>query len=91
MAAQLKKYDYEFEWRHANVASVLSVNVYTPQSHDFVEMMSSCVTAYHMGYEVPQVRMTVMPLQHMRAILQEIERENSTRATPAPKEGERES
>ncbi len=88
MAAQLKKYDYEFDWRHAAVASVLSITVYTPQSHEFVERVVDCVTVYYMGRDVPQVRMTTMPLQHMRAILVEIERENGTRPTAARKEPE---
>ena len=88
MAARLKKFDYEFEWVHASVASTLSITVHTPISHEFVEGLHSCVTVYHMGYEVPQVRMVVIPLQHMRAILQEIERENSTRPTVAPREEE---
>ncbi len=88
MAAALKKFDYEFEWRHAAAASVLSITVYTPQSHDFVESMVNCVTVYYMGRDVPQVRVTTMPLQHMRAVLQEIERENSTRPTAAREEPE---
>ena len=82
MAMKLKKYKYTFTWRHANVASTLSIEVRTPQSEEFVETIANGVTVYHMGTEAPMVRMIVLPLQHVRAILEEIERENSRRPTP---------
>ncbi len=76
LVSKLKQYAYEFEWRHGVRSLISSMTVRTPKTREHVESMVNSVMVYDLKTNEPSIRMTTpISLQHLDAIVEEIERE----------------
>ncbi len=70
----LRKYGYEFEWKHTGAASIItSMTVRTPLAGSHVETTVNGAAIYGILDDTPVVHVrTIMGLQHIEAMVEEI-------------------
>lgn len=74
--SKLKQYRYEFEWKHGIRSLITSMTVLTSRTGEHVETLVNSVMVYDIRTNEPSIRMTTpISLQHLDAIVEEIERE----------------
>ena len=73
----LRRYKYEFEWKHTGAASIISsMTVRTPKADKHVETVVNGTVVYGMMDDTPVVHMQVITgLQHIEEVVKEIKRE----------------
>ncbi len=74
--SKLRQYHYEFEWRHGIRSLITVMTVLTPKTGKLVTSMVNSIMVYDIKTNEPSIRMTMpVSLQHLDAIVEEIERE----------------